>query len=594
MKVVSRYCDSCGIKIPATEIKDGVALKYEESYYCKDCKAEILPLIEQKKGKAAPAPAAKPAAAASAPAAERSRTPTKPIPAAKGAGNGASNAKPLDGKPLGKPPLAKPAAGKTPPRPIAGVKRPGAAAAPARPGVKTSAKPRPGGDEEDEAPEGSDADLEAAEDAPPRKLPLIPIAIVAVVLVAGAVWFFVFRSSGGAAAKDEVAVHEKTPDEIAREKNRAVVAAADAQIAQNPSDVRGAIHALEKADASLVSASDIPAVQGKIHDRLEKLAEELDADGKKAFEATFAKADAQRKSGDFDGALATFRAFPEEYRETLWWTKNIPTEIEHVEKQLAAKREAEPLLKKAADFAKQKEFMVAVGVLEGFDVERYRDSEYAPKVKKAMGEYQALASARDQEAVLGELAAKEKKEKEAEDKALAEKRAQEDKRIAGLPWKKVLGDDLFTWHLPEPMPKDVWKVDKATKELTGKCGAALKGQDFGAMAGTGEANWGDAIVEFRYKIVKGGFRIGARFNPQQHACIDLIPEMTADGQWHTVQVSVRGEGSKTDVAMTEGGAAKKCEGKDLDASDKGGFAFVLLPNSEVVFADLKVKVISTK
>ena len=50
MKVVSRYCDSCGVKIPAQDIQDEVALKYEDSYYCKECKADILPLIDKKGG----------------------------------------------------------------------------------------------------------------------------------------------------------------------------------------------------------------------------------------------------------------------------------------------------------------------------------------------------------------------------------------------------------------------------------------------------------------------------------------------------------------------------------------------------------------
>jgi hypothetical protein len=604
VKVVSRYCDSCGIKIPAGEIKDGTALKYEESYYCKDCKAEILPLIEQKKGKApgqAPKPplaAAKPAAAAAAKAVAPKLGAAGKSPAG-AATKAPSAAAPAPAKPAAAAPPAKPGG-----RPVA---RPGAAAARAplaKPGARpplaragAATKPaqrRPGAADAsvDDEDHGSEGELEAAEE-PKKKLPLIPIAIGAVVLVAIVGFFFLARKGGGAGDSGSVKSQaEKTPDEIARERNSEALAQAEAQAERAGADVHAAIRAFEDAQKKLVPASNVPEVEEKISTRLEKLNEELDAEGRKAFEDTFAKADAAARAGNVESALETLKAFPERFRDTGWWKTNVRSEIAKLEGQLAAKREADPLLKKAEEYARKKEYRLAIGVLEGFDDDHYRDTEFAAAIRKRINEYQALASAGEQGEVLAEMAQKEKAEAEAEAKRIAAERAAEDRRIATLSWEKLLGDDLFTWRLPEPMPKEAWKVDKQTRELTGKCGGALKNQDFGAIVGTGKSNWKDTIYEFRYKIVKGSFRVGVRFDPQR-GCADVMPKVKADGEWHTLTISVRGESLRTELlAGTDGGSLEKCEGKDLDASDAGGIAFVLMPQSEVVFADLKVKIIN--
>jgi hypothetical protein len=599
VKVVSRYCDSCGIKIPATEIKDGTALKYEESYYCKDCKAEILPLIEQKKGKsssgakpAVPAPAverAKPAAGATARAAAPAR-----------GGNGAAPAKPAakPAAPAGKIP-ARPAPGARPPLAKAGASappRPGAA----RPGLaarKPAPRPAREPEEDEEAPEGSGDDLAAAEGAAEKKFPTVPVAIGAVVVVAIVVALLLMpKRGGGAPAKGDAPVSSaKSEEDVAKEKNKQLVADCEKCSEKSGAELYEAIRHYEKVLAEPTSfiarASNAVDTSEKIEAVVGTLRDKLAEEGKKVYETIYAKAQEQAKAGSIDAAIETLRGFPEEYRET--WKDNIKGEIARLDGQLAAKREAEPILKKAADLAAAKEYAVAIGVLEGFDTEKYRDTEWEARVKKDMLKYQALASARDQGAVLAELDAKDKEEQEAEKKALAAKRAQEDKRIAGLSWERLLGDDLFTWSSPPPAPKGAWSIpDKKAKELVGKCGDAVNGQPYGAIAGVGKPNWADAIFKFRYKIVKGSFQLGARFS--QSACIDIIPPVTADGEWHTVEVSVRGEGRKTELTITENGASKPCEGKDLDASEKGGFCFVLMPQSEVVFADLQVKVISTK
>lgn len=51
MQVISRYCDTCGIKIHDGDFKRNLALQFEDKYYCKDCKDEVLDIIEHSKKK---------------------------------------------------------------------------------------------------------------------------------------------------------------------------------------------------------------------------------------------------------------------------------------------------------------------------------------------------------------------------------------------------------------------------------------------------------------------------------------------------------------------------------------------------------------
>ena len=49
MKVVSKYCDTCGIKINDSDLKRSIAIEHESKFYCKDCKQEALKALEASK-----------------------------------------------------------------------------------------------------------------------------------------------------------------------------------------------------------------------------------------------------------------------------------------------------------------------------------------------------------------------------------------------------------------------------------------------------------------------------------------------------------------------------------------------------------------
>lgn len=591
MKVVSRYCDSCGIKIPAGDITEGIALKYEESFYCKDCKAEIIPLIEQKKGKANGAVST---------GAAKTSAPKSPIP---------DLAPPLRSAPKSAP--AKPAAaGAAPPngarpRPATGsaAVRPGAPAAKrplsARPGAakaplarKAAAPARAAPDDDEVAPDEEEA--EGAEGAAPRsRVMLFAVGGAAVVAVVVGV-VLAMRGPGTASGGERAGGTPKAgagagAAESPSEKNRKLLADAEARIAGL--DPVAAIKVLDEARSRLIPAPNANDVAATIDARVEKLGEEVEEIAAKTFKDVSEKAAGQRSSGDFEGALATLRGFPEELRETGWWRTNARAEIAKIELLLAAKREAEPILRKAESYARAKEWRLAIGVLEGYDREHYRDAtEIAERVEKMIAEYLSAMSSAEQSQALARLDKEEAAAAEAERKAEEERRRKEDERIARLPWENLMGDDLFIWKLPEPFPKEAWKLDKATRELRGSSGEAIKGQEFGAAIGVGKS-WRDVAIQFRYKVMKGGFRVGFRSKGVAGVCGQALVPNIADGQWHTVEVLVRGSGSQTEATVVEGGAKKKCETRGEDGSSEGGVAFLLEPNSEVVFADLKVKVI---
>jgi hypothetical protein len=617
VKVVSRYCDSCGIKIPASDIVDGTALKYEESFYCKDCKGEIIALVG-KKGKNGSTPLAVarslPASTA-APDAERrgfspprapgappsSSTPAKGTrvprlapnsPAPGPAKRPAAPAKGAPGKPEGPAPKAS-----APARPAAPGGRPSFGS---RPGLTKPGTTRPplgrrtppararagkGGDEGAE---------EEVDEAPPAgDFPVVPIAIgaIAVVALAAGGWLFFFRGnkgSSGAAARSAIAA--KSPSEEAAEKNRAIFAEAEA--AKAKADIVLAIKRAKDARERIVPAPNAEDIANAIDAISDELEAKLTAEAGKTFAETAEKARAAIDAGAFEEAIAAYRSFPEQYRTTAWWKNNALAEIARLEILLSAKREAEPILKKAEAYAAEKEWRLAIGVLEGFDRPYYREAaDFCQKIERRIREYESLMAQAEQGKALATIEESEKAEKEAEARAEAERRKKEDERIAALPWEKVMGDDLINWRLPPPLPPEAWKIDKATRELSGKCGAALAGQDYGAVAGVGKSTWKDFAVQFRYKIVKGSFRVGLRVDPAR-GFAEATPDLQPDGQWHTIEIMVRGSGSKTEVSQGEGAARKPCPAKDLESSESGGVAFVLAAESEVVFADLKVKVIN--
>ena len=47
MRVESRYCDDCGVKIPLDDLSDGSAVEVEESvFYCRECRPKHVKKAE--------------------------------------------------------------------------------------------------------------------------------------------------------------------------------------------------------------------------------------------------------------------------------------------------------------------------------------------------------------------------------------------------------------------------------------------------------------------------------------------------------------------------------------------------------------------
>ncbi len=586
MKVVSRYCDSCGVKIPATDIQDAVALKYEDSYYCKECKADILPLIDKKGGKGGGNGAAgglRKVAAQAGEAAERNAKP------------GAAARRPAgvvgEGSEKGRRAAGVVGEGSEKARRAGTGMAAGSSAA--RAAIKSGArKPVKARDEEEDDGGGSEEELDA-EDAPKKNKLLIPLAAAGVAVVAIGLWLALSSGGGSGAGNGGAPGPEEGPKkstaQLSKEKSEKVWAAALSGAKDKPMGER--IKALRA-----VTQDGGIADQG-VMDRAESEIEALEADykakGKEVFEELNAKARQLAEVADYEEAIATLRGFPGDLRETPWYTNNVKAEISKYEENLAAKAEAEPLMRKAREYAEQKEFRLAAGVLEGFDAEQFRKSPWVAEFDKLKRNYEEAATAAEQDEALDDLAKKKKAEEDARLAEIAAKRRKEDERIASMNWERLPTDDLFTWKLPPPTPGEAWKTDPKTKELTGKSGGStlpnMTGTPLAAVAGVGNKAWIDFIFEFRYKIVKGNFQVGVRAS--EKGWVSCEPETIADGQWHSVQMSVRGMEADA-IQQVVDGVPKPVKIDNINDSTQGGIAFGLLTNSEVVFADIRIKVIS--
>jgi len=604
VKVVSRYCDSCGVKIPASEIEDQIALKYEESYYCKDCKADILPLIDKKGGNGASggkslAKAARAGAEATRAESKGDAPDKKPAgakitsgsrPAVGAAAKAASGTRPAVGATKSASAStgsaartgAKPPGSSTPGKGAPAARTPLKGAAPVKGALvkKPVSKRPPDEDEPEDAEEGSQEELDA-EDASKKNKLLIPAiaggALLLIVIVA-------VLMNGGDKASDPKALDpgKKSPMQVAKEKSEKVWKDGLALVASKPTaeqikTLNDVIHSGAILDQNVMDAAE---------KQLEEMTEAYMAKGREEFDKLNAKAKALAESERYEEAIDAFRGFAPELRGTKWYLNNTRAEIERLQLLLQAKNEAEPLMRKADAYAKEKEYLVAAGVLEGFDVQEYSKSPWADKITKRKQGFDDLASKGEEDAAMAELAKKEQERIAAEQAEKKKKMEEEDKRIAGLNWTQIPTDDLFTWKLPEPAPKEAWKTQG--KELIGSAGGAMQ-ENIAAMAGCGDKRWIDYILEFKYKVVKGGFMVGVRASGQ--AFCKLEPAFQADGQYHTMTISVRGTEDDAFMLVQPDGSKVKVK---FDAHDsmQGGVAFCLLPNSECVFTEVRVKVIN--
>ncbi len=333
-----------------------------------------------------------------------------------------------------------------------------------------------------------------------------------------------------------------------------------------------------------VRADMTSAWAAKVDAEIERLRVAQRDAARAGLEALVKKAKELEKQGDIVAALDSWSSASADVRSAEEWKTIAAPEIKRLEKAVMAKLEAMPLLERAEELAAKGEIERAIGVLEGFDIDTYRDTEWGTRVEKRLHE---LAAGGDKAAKQAAIAAIEAAEQAEKARIAAERAARKQKdlaRVANERWEGQ-GVDLFVWKLPEPKPKEAWKTEG--KELVCRAPAGAKGE-FAAIAGVGKPTWSDYLVKFDYKIERGKLAVGVRSNGR--AFVKLEPGLKADGQWHTITILVYGDGDDAFEEVLPDGTRRRIA---FDAHDSwtGGIAFAVSPGGEVRLRAIKVKVI---
>ncbi|GIW70657.1 MAG: hypothetical protein KatS3mg102_0199 [Planctomycetota bacterium] len=604
MRVVSRYCDSCGTKIPAEDIAGGAALQVDDAYYCAECKVDVLPLVGKKEqepaagaaaggARSAPgaaAPEAPPAAAApggrKAPASRSAGSPPAQRAAARrrlkagakeaaGAPNGAAR-RPVRAQREAR--AAAPAAEAAGERRAAG----GAAARAAGGAGARGLKRRAGG-----PPRGRSGSGERAP-APRRSGPPMGL-ILGGCAAAGVLIVIVAVMAAGPRAADT------RPARPSAEQLAAEAAARSERLFQQTQAEVGEPRA-EQLAAAIARWSEVRAeLSGewatKAEAEIARLRTELDQAAAARIAEVAERAGALAAKGQLEEALQLWAAVPGSFRRVQAWADKAMPEIERLERLALARAEAEPLLAKAEQYAAAGEYERALGVLEGFDLERYRDTTWGERIAALREQYRGGGSEAAQQQAVARIKEKEAQQAAERERQRAQKRRDDLARLASMPWEN-LGVDLMIYKLPEPTPKESWKpVDK---ELHGTAGAALSqwGGEIGAIAGVGKPDWQDYLLELEYKVVRGSFSLGVRASGR--GFVKLEPELVKDGNWHKLTVLVYGYDEDAFQEMLAGGRTRKIAYDSMRDSLAGGICFALHPQSEVHFRDIKVKVINRR
>ena len=659
--VVAVYCDSCGVKIAPDALEGGQALQFEDSFYCRDCKADILPLIGKTPAKAKPKSPAKTsrkkasadktaaapvkrkrrrsasasgdevsAASAKKPAApkRRRRSASSEAPAASDEKKAAPKrrrrstsseaaAAPKEKPSAGVPTAADEAALAYPTRKRrrataakpeeqeAAPKRrkaarAGTAAGSRRPQEqgerKSPAAPKPGAasrpkrtrrrSQESSTGDGEPRTPRRAKTAADQKPLLIGLGVVGGILLL-AIGAFMMGGDKGPKPLTPAQIAQKKKAEAAAttQRRKKVLVATEEKAKRYGEDYVAMIDLWRSVTEEL--GGDYA---DQIKTTIAGLEQTMKIDAQTAFDRISSKADDLTADGKYVEALAEWNTFPYTLRTTTVWLDKGKTAVQVLEKIAIAQSEAEPLLNRATELAAQGEYQRALGVLEGFDTDHYADSTWTQKMEELKRAYAGGSSDSEQQAALEALAAERAAAIARKNQELADKKRQDFARIAAMPWDNQ-GVDLLIWRLPEPRPKEAWTTEG--DELRGKApGANLEGMaNVAAVAGVGDPEWQDFVIEFEYKVISGSFHIGARSTPGAWA--QLEPQISKDGSWHKYTFLAYGKDS---TAFQEISSLSPLRSKPIkfDAHDslQGGVAFVLPASAEVHFRNIRAKVIN--
>lgn len=626
MKVVSRYCDSCGIAIPATDIQDGTALKFEESYYCKDCKSEVEPLIEKNQGKpegrpgggaargagpAKPGITPKLGAGAARPGAAR---PGAGAGAPAAAGGGAKAAGPASRLGKGTPGAPRPggvAAGAGGKRPVSSGDRAGARPG-AKPGAGAAAGRRPGRPADAALDEEDGAEARAAPKKKGLPLPVIGAVAGGVLLVGGIVAFLVFgaKKDPGASKKTEnpqaVAQQNDARAIDETEKRVAAIAAVD-----GVPDYPALLREWSVAQRRIRGGGEYAA---RAQQKLAELKDERDRAAEARATDLLARAEKLTAGGEYKAAVETLLSFPVPLRGTNAWER-VRKAIDDADQQGVAYDEAQPLLREAEKLAGERRLRDAIGVLDAYDRRGAGSADparakQASEIDELVARYEHLQTVWEQDEALRQIATKSLQAKQDYDKKVKEKRDATLKQLESASWENQIGNDLFNWQRPSPQPPGSWKIvtEGATRMLVGESGGSAVFAGFASIIGTGKPVWRDMIIEFRYKLERGGMIFA--FHTMDNGWATLEPAWKADGQWHTVTFRIIHledvDGLPIDPSqsatykeseewtMVEGGKETELVCADYKDSRQGGVGFALKPSTKVSIADLRVKHIDGK
>lgn len=229
---------------------------------------------------------------------------------------------------------------------------------------------------------------------------------------------------------------------------------------------------------------------------------------------------------------------------------------EELRRSLAAQKSvghrAREVLTKAQRMRRFHRYKQAIGVLESFSlVARFRDSPFAAKMNSEI----------------------DKVKKEAEE--WAKKKAEEDK----IPWQTIFrqGGMLINFQINGSSAQVEDGV--ATVESEGEFATLI----------TGDESWVDYILDIEFKIYRGGFSLGVRFdgdlNAENYDKLDLREGDYSALNWHRVRVHV--SGNKAEVVSLASFDVAEASLKN----DKGKFFIAVTGTDKIQLRTVRVKVL---
>lgn len=587
MKVVSRYCDSCGIKIHAADIKEGRAFKFEDSFFCADCKDEILPIIKrsrdktQKDGKPAPTDGREAAAPKRAKDADL-KPPAKPVPKlAKGKAPAArEEGSSESGESSESSAQEPPARGKV-------------ALPPGKKATRISKRLRPRTrirreEEEDEEGEGEEGGGKARRPRA-RGLPVVPFAVIGgglfILFIILAVVVF-----GGNTPPAPVVSRSNGPSP--EDVGRILYEDADRWYAAHHGEYREAIARFRAA----AGAGDA-GIQSRANDAARRIQDEWNREARGALDRLREDVSDLLDGRQYEDVLRRVEEFPAGLR-TPEVASELATLADRARRGRSADGDAEVLIARANELASAGEWLRAQGVLHAFPDE-YQD---LPAYQRISATLDAIASSRSRQEQAEEerrQAAERLDARQHQQEQQEAARSQAMEQLASITPEPQIGRDLLNWN--------VFNMDQGWRLENGVViGQATDQMNLRGVAT--DSRWRDYLLEFEFQPVRGTFAVGVRAQMINQGegyalggtMLDArnMQATNQASQWYRMRILVQGE----TYARIDGDLGPNATIVPLQPMPpgqtglaplpSGGFFFLLQPNSEIRFRNVALRIIS--